>query len=177
MLGGLRPACGTGPRTSQATMDGSVRLVTSCKYLEVSNRQGQKGAIRSVSRTVQRHFMKRKEKKKEEKKNPKKSNDLIGTVRYIPRDYYFGSKDEFPPGAFKRDSAEFKSNRAPGLASQPVGIQPSEGCEPGPLRILTGPGCEVHSCTPATPEGLGGGSSITLQGEEVVAIILRRPRH
>lgn len=50
-----------------------------------------KDAIRSVSRTVQRYFLKR-------KKKPKKSTDLIGTARYLPRDYCFGSKARIPLG-------------------------------------------------------------------------------
>lgn len=109
-------------------MDGSVRMVTSCKYLEVPHcikSAGSKDAIRSVFENCAAPFS-------EKKKKLKKLIDLIGTARYIPNDYCFGSKARIPLGL----SNEIRQNSSQTVPLDwprgPVGIQPSECCELGP---------------------------------------------
>jgi hypothetical protein len=70
-------------------MDGSVCMVTSCKYLAVPYCVRGCDPFRLENRAAP--FS-------EKKKKPKKSTDLIGTARYIPRDYCFGSKARIPLG-------------------------------------------------------------------------------
>ena len=68
----------------------------------------------------------------EKKKKLKKLIDLIGTARYIPNDYCFGSKARIPLGL----SNEIRQNSSQTVPLDwprgPVGIQPSECCELGP---------------------------------------------